>query len=332
MPTQEDMIRALYETAIGQASEAQKKTGNSFLDNILAIGAGITKGTSYDQYGSPTIHLIPTAANAGLAMREIAKDTRQERSQAATSALEYGKFANTLSEQKKKEAQDLVTQARENTNFYSTLAQRRFGDVPYSFNPNRASGTVENTNTEMSTPIGTFTIQPEAKALSGEATNKFAGSMQGLRDLDEVRGILSKVKNRAGLILGARYADTPLLNLASGDEARLLDLAMRNLAESRLRAETGAGGGGTSNIPGSEINRVKARFEPKLNDSFDVLEARLTSQENYFTDTIRSLRPGQVLPGGTVPKLSGRERIGGTQDFIVQATIDKLKSKFSGLI
>src|SRR3990167_1746427 len=136
----------------------------------------------------------------------------------------------------------------------------------------------------------------EEKFLSGEASGKFAASRQGLRDIDTIRGIISNAKNRSATILGTGLSNIPfgIGKLIQPQEARKLELAMRNMIESRLRAETGA------SAPENEIDRIYKRFAPRPNDTLQTIEDRLTSQQNYFTDLVGSMKQNSI------PKMTNR--------------------------
>lgn len=151
----------------------------------------------------------------------------------------------------------------------------------------------------------------ETKALSGDAARSYSGAVQGLGNIENIKGEFGLSRDEMGnteiapdyksKILGlkmAGYRNNPastgpasmvsgfLIRNLAGKQARDLALQYDTLAENELRARTGAA------ATPSEIASVRSRMEPSITDRPENIYNRLDEPRKFLSVTADSVKPG----------------------------------------
>lgn len=154
-------------------------------------------------------------------------------------------------------------------------------------------------------------VDYSTKALSGDAARGYSGAMQGLGNIENIKGEFGlyeeggKVQIDPGYqqkILGLKMAGlrgSPfeqgpagilpfMLRNASGRQARDLALQYETLAENELRARTGAAAN-----PFEYIS-TKSRIEPGLTDRPENIYNKLQEPQKFLGQAAEAVRPGST--------------------------------------
>lgn len=159
-------------------------------------------------------------------------------------------------------------------------------------------------------------VDYETKALSGDAARSYSGAVQGLGNIENIKGEFGLSRDEMGntsidpnyqsKILGLKMAGfrgNPaasgpaailpwMIRSASGKQARDLALQYDTLAENELRARTGAAANPF------EYASVKSRIEPSITDRPENIYNRLDEPRKFLGGTVDAIKPGTTKKMG----------------------------------